>query len=815
MWQFVQLLFQVILYCGVMSIPVLVVIAIFAKRRRAALPSSSSGVERSVRLVETIALACLTACIVVMIASLVPWLTKLESSGFQRQPGWQVAGGCVVACLGCLAVSLWRSTAVATFSLAVVLTVAASLAVHARHAPLSETAQAEFAKTPIPVIITVEGIDRSADVMLNGVRMGKTPVHTTVEDIQATVPVWEDVPEKFGPMRDSANRPCWIPLSLSWSVLDGNPSRLELFAMFERDGQPLTGYRGGSGSGGGRGRAWVGSCLQTVRFDPKTSNQETDRLLNIARLQDYAVDAAWVDAFVEMVPGSWQHLLRNLSNEPELSAVKTVVLRRYSRIDDVTDHESAWRLMDDISQRAVEERAFDFESIDAHTIEFLIHERLEQLGQEELFARFEQALRQVGSLWHDVWYRYDDAGRRIAIHARDPGRINYVSDSNNWTDADARLHPLRHAVLRLDQRLDADAESRGKVTSGNAGNFVERRVVPLLLCREMPEFDLASEIGGPVIEQFLLRHDWMRIPDSNAPYSEDVRKFSQVALVSNAWFHRLIRLNSPLGRKLRSDHQGRILGELNQFVRSRESTIDDDDHWAVLGPCFVDDDARELLATTFWPTFNRHATTWPDDGNFQVKLRWSYLMKMWPYSTVEQFADVYEASGLEDRITGSSLPMVDRLPPDDVFRILDALIAATKEREKNDTQRQVRARKYPRWKPIYEFHRERFERFQRELPCVAAAQRAVEHFLTLKEYQQNQTRERLIDLASRNAGWCEVFAKAESSEIRMMVPAATLQRPTPANRKSMKSLEDDESQSVRDSVVSVRAALAELKKIRN
>lgn len=816
MWQFVALLIGEIISYGISATPVLLAIAMLVSRRRIALPASVAGAERSVRLAQTIALACLTTCIVAIIASRFSWLTSPSSwligpgtFDGQRQLGQWGLGICAAACLGCILVSLRRSTVVATVLLAVVLMTAASLASRARYIQLPVSVQAEIAKTPIPVIITVDGTDRPVDVILNGVRMGKTPVRSTVEDIQSTIPVWEDIPEEFGPVRGPAHERYWSSLSINWSVLDGTDHSLKLFVKLERDGLPLVG-RGGGGSGGQRAHAWISPCKWTAHLDPEISNQETDRLLNIARLQDYVVDTAWVDAFVEMVPGSWQHLLRNLTDEPGLNLVKTAVVRRFSRIEDVTDHESAWRLMDDILQRAVVRREFGFESLDAHIIELLVDERLEQLGQEELLARFELAVQQVGSLWRDISYLTDETGRRVPLRARDSGRVSFSSPSNDWTDADAMLHPLRHAVLRLDQRLDAGAESQAKAAGGNV---VERRIVPMMLCLQRPEIDLASEIGGPIIEQFLLRHDWKRMPDSDE-HSENVRRFGYDMLVSNAWFHRLIRLRSPLGKSFRNDQQGRILGELNQLVRSSGHGRNDSDVRAALGTCFVDDEARESLATTFWPTFDRYATTWPDRERHQVRLRWEYLTKMWPYSTAEQFASVYKAGKAMERRSAMPWSTLDRIPPDDVFRILDALIAATRERELNDEtpetlQMQARLRK-----SIFAYHREGFETYQRNLPCAAAAERAVEHFLSLEDYQRKTMRERLVKLASRNSGWSEVFSKSESSEVRMMVPAATLRRPTPANRKAMKSLEDDESQSVRDSVVSVQAALAELLKNR-
>ena len=252
------LLIGEIISYGISATPVLLAIAMLVSRRRIALPASVAGAERSVRLAQTIALACLTTCIVAIIASRCSWLTSPSSwligpgtFDGQRQLGQWGLGICAAACLGCIlvSVSLRRSTVVATVLLAVVLMTAASLASRALYIQLPVSVQAEIAKTPIPVIITVDGTDRPVDVILNGVRMGKTPVRSTVEDIQSTIPVWEDIPDEFGLIRGPAHERYWSSLSINWSVLDGTDHSLKLFVKLERDGLPLVG-RGGGGSWG-------------------------------------------------------------------------------------------------------------------------------------------------------------------------------------------------------------------------------------------------------------------------------------------------------------------------------------------------------------------------------------------------------------------------------------------------------------------------------------------------------------------------------------------------------------------------------------
>lgn len=615
-------------------------------------PANAPAPDWTSRVAESVVLACAAAVVLALLAT-TSWGGGMLANLDELRPGLAnvyVAAFAITAtaCVaGVVTALLWRTWAgvvivgLALLGYNTVLEGGGQLLI--RLAP-------EGAILPVNrLIIRVSDDVAGADVWVNDVPLGKTPIVMTIGEFLAKVPKWDKPPEGFdkphtgpGPRQG----PEWIRFRLSSYVAryDGvmavwaRPEE-NYYAKAQCDGEWAV-STGSSGSGGGGGRYRQLYNLSLGAAFPKRT-ERIERLVADARERGPAVGPEWVESMEAFGRQGWL-MLRNAADEdPTLMAVVDAWAARRYDLDEATSPGTAWEAFERILAEADQCRAYATDSLAGRAVELLVP----RLDPAQLVRRAEEILHS-GIVHGDRGYNYGRAhGRR---------QFSTVADQQFGKDGGPApsVYAVAHAVWRL-------SESLGK----RRPNLVQERIVPAML-REAPGDDLAIELavrlGGPVIERFLLRQDWRSTaqwPDANARYV-----FGRSV---NKWLYYLAQLPGPVGRRLRQENAAAIM--------DMADTLDEvPSHLDNCGFLFLDlDMGKDSLAARYWPRFrSKAAVTFPEPLEPCMK----YLVRMGPVATTEMFVDVWRSTA-----RGPGFPFgigaLDDLPPARRKEVVEALAA--------------------------------------------------------------------------------------------------------------------------------------------
>ena len=147
-----------------------------------------------------------------------------------------------------IALAKWRSASLATCGM-IVSTLIGTSALMKTQALSYERFEDEIRQIPVPVEIILNEQITDVDVLINGVRMGTAPLHTTIEEIDAKAPGivvtekefqtgWKNFQQAVQPI-------CQCKKSISIEQMDvtnsGHQDRqtMNLYVQLERKGQPV------------------------------------------------------------------------------------------------------------------------------------------------------------------------------------------------------------------------------------------------------------------------------------------------------------------------------------------------------------------------------------------------------------------------------------------------------------------------------------------------------------------------------------------------------------------------------------------------
>jgi len=169
----------------------------YGRRRGRSLAHGAPRAARAVRFCEALALALIGGAMLLFLAlyrdiNRVPALFADEVPAPMKALHWQqlsiAAAGLAIG----VGLAYWRYVTTAVLLLTGLFAVT-GFVVNEGLMEMPETTRQAIEKTPIPLEIHLSDDVHGADIWVNGVHVGQTPVRTTVEDLLAEVPEWSQV----------------------------------------------------------------------------------------------------------------------------------------------------------------------------------------------------------------------------------------------------------------------------------------------------------------------------------------------------------------------------------------------------------------------------------------------------------------------------------------------------------------------------------------------------------------------------------------------------------------------------------------------
>ena len=518
--------------------------------------------------------------------------------------------------------------------------------------------------------------------------------------------------------------------------------------------------------------------------------------MNLARLNDYAPGSEWFEAMETYRSDGWIALRRAMDKEPGLAQVLDRWATWRYGLEQVTDTKAAWTVFERIRQEADQQQYYLTADIAGRAVELLTP----KLDPDQLVRLARSIVRSTRLYSWSSWQMNSRGqfGMNASPWGLPTGAEEYVTGYMAGGRGEQRLAPgdyaVAHAVWMLAQELEAQDDTQP--------NIVERELVPPFLARHYHNLvllRLAAQIGGPALDQYLLRQNWQAAPE-DLPWGEKDRP-NAVGEV-NGWLYLLANLRSPTGRQFRQDNQPRLMEMADRLTQHMFSWSWD----RSLQFLFLDLEAGpSSLARRYWPRFQEAATREKHDA---LSLQYQYLLRMEPLSTVDMYVQCWKESRGDpgqfdealDNFTKSSVPYHKR------ERIYEALADYIEGDVRN-----VEAAYEPNEQKL---RRDLLGHLGEKLRPITDEARARDLFIEIQAGSPKY-------LPANVAAWLthsapghplvRLLANAKEPSLRLLVMGALREYPTPANRAILQKLLQDNDEQVRTAAQAVAAALTTLK----
>ena len=347
---------------------------------------------------------------------------------------------------------------------------------------------------PIPIRIQLPDNIQGADVFLNGVHVGQTPIETTIQEVINLVPRSRNpsYEEEKSAQRD--NLPFWnaaVPHidkqyrrwgHLHLSAPDHSHT---LDSRVELNGVP--GYTDTFSPD----QAKDGVQVYTLDTRFKAWEAEIDQLLDVARLKNYEATQPWYDAFMSYGAWGWNRLLVNRKYEPELQQLLDGCVQHAYEIEASQTPEQAWATLMKICDEAVETGVFNSDTRAGYAVNMLT----DRLDPEQLFSH---ALKTISAPGFPPAY--------LNVHDEEDPLWRYV-EAGMQSHEGLRWMPVFQALRQVDRMLDQNSPYND--------NIIEQKVTSALLRQAYTNGSVrsyAAVLGSDAYDQFLLRQDWRTKP---------------------------------------------------------------------------------------------------------------------------------------------------------------------------------------------------------------------------------------------------------------------------------------------------------------
>lgn len=645
-----------------------------------------------------------------------------------------------------------------------------------------------------------------ADIWVNDVYLGKIPVQTTIEEFAAKVPYWPTPPEGYEQGRYDVSVPACYSMDgtatnnrlktlvvfeaprldlLHWQSGGYHPGKY--YARVEYAGEIGLGDVGGGSTGGSSSYQCRSSSCVNVTFPER--EKRLDHLLGQVRLSGYKADPRWLEGIQTYGDDGWLALRQAAEKEPKLfEALDAWAIWHYG-LDGVDGPDSAWQAFDRIRAEADRSQCYVTLSAAGRAVELIA----KHLDPERLVAEAECILKEAEEYSLVWWNAYGQTHFGIVTRPQGwntTGGTTHYGKSCGGQPLLPSAAVVAHAIWLSNEYLGAEQEK--------APNIAQERLVPKLIrygyrndflgSSSAIELRMATTLGGPHIDRFLLRQNWSDEPSfDKAPEAHAWIDGKTV----NGWLYLIAQLRAPGGRMFRVEHGDALL----QLAETLCGKSVNSDSLRSIDFVFWDlDRGKESLAYRFWPRYREIARKTSPSA---LRTQWEYLVHIDPVSTPKMYVEcMWENAGLPNIL---ELPCgaLDRLPDERRVLVVDALLAEV-----------------PRFAGP-----QGLEGLDRDMI------RKLEHAKLPKQYDVQDTLKMLgtgEDDAKREniAKWLEhteptspvvaVLARHENPRFRSLVFGAIQEHPSPENRDILIALLNDPDESVRAKANETAQALEKL-----
>lgn len=818
---------------------ILVVIGYLIARRAGWLPTaktlaaSATSASSPSRIAEAIALLCAGVVIGVFTATnrstggLLTMLDQLRPEFAATNVAVAVcaAAGVLLASLVCL---LWR-----TWAGVILITVVLGGYGLVLNGPeqIIEYLAPEGATRPMDsYIITLTGSSVvDADLWVNGVHLGKTPIKTTLDEFVSKVPCWPQPPEDFnddefivphysthGPYHRAYKR--WMRLEIpdppkTWRQkrrerkmerrILRNMDADERRAARKAEEQSRTYYAqvrlgnewgysshgSGAGGGGGRYTRRLHSNFHVILPD---RDNRLEMLLDKARLNDYLVDEDWFETMETYGCDGWLAVRQAMDEEPQMLHLLDAWATWHYNLDQVIDSKSAWEKLEQIGLEANRRQWYATSSVAGRAVELLVP-KLDGKRLVDKAAKIVASTSLYG--WH-TWRMNDRP--QFGISYRPEGLPTGVTGAYNaygggWGQRlPVSAYVVAHAVWMLDYMLDLEDDSVTNIVEKELGAAIVRwHYENVFLLR------IAARLGGPDVEHYLLRQNW-RAKANGLPWPQQMSIRGKEV---NGWLYLLANLRSPAGQRFRRQHSQHIMQMADTVVQEVFHKLEDKLNFLFLDLGLGED----CLAYKYWPRFR--TLTDQKRPRDALRLQFEYLARMEPGIGVQMYVDSWKNHRGDYDSFQEAADELDRLPIDtDKKRQLHAALSRLVQDDvSNIIADSDQERRQAQDDLLTELESEL-------LPWNH--QQWAQHILSKLEGAGSDYQPHEI------AAWLEherpdhplvkMLADADTPQLRTLVTGAIKAHPTPENREVLDKLLKDSDEQVRNEAQVAAAQLKEL-----
>ena len=663
-----------------------------------------------------------------------------------------------------------------------------------------------------------------ADLWVNGVHLGKTPHETTVQDLLEQVPTWTHEEQRAANDEDRyeswtydarghhgswMDRWGWCPLNLPNSVPRPHES-----IYYKVDLAGLTGYSRVAQQRS-MGRRDSPDHFTLIELDTEFPEWEDqiEELLDRARLADYAVPPEWLAAFGSFeTPGS-DRLNTTVNAEPGFNRVLDDWARQKYSLDSVNNPDDAWQVLLQIQEETRNSGEYASDSLAGRAVDLLVP----HLDPEQLIGYAIHLLETTPNPAPGSWQGGSGDPPLFRTYQHDePARPEVLA-----------LWPIAHAVWRMDRQIDEESagDDSGMTLSASnrpggqqwvsletlvdarRDNMIEQQITPALLrlCyREVGRLRFASVLGGSDFEKFLVRQPWRAPVDE---YGSGIQHIGKHDNTVNQWFYELMWLRGPVGREFRRQNESRLLELARNSVEDFDlmtGSLPTD-----LGFLFVDrewtaDDPS--LAMRFWEDVDQMAKLVPDHSHEQaLRMRWDYLGRLWPESTIEMFVEAYSRQQVKGRLSAVLPESIDPSDQAEIYATLLEFEDTRKELLPDDGSQSID-------NPSYAAQLNRGDLQQRlfDLPCEASALMMLDQLRIDPEGSVCRNLPERMQVDTLHDDLVRVLAESGEPELQQMALTAIEHHPTPERRAVLTGLLEADDEQVREAAIVVQQELLRL-----